>query len=117
MLLCGEVDKGAGRVVWLWSWVVFPVVWPTVDGLAPVLWAGGVTVGGGGLGPVLGLIVASVTGAAVCDLLGVARAVTRVWAVGLVEGVLSVVTREAVPRIFMVVCVVRVSEVDVVTAI
>ena len=71
MLLCGEVDKGAGRVVWLWSWVVFPVVWPTVDGLAPVLWAGGVTVGGGGLGPVLGLIVASVTGAAVCDLLGV----------------------------------------------
>lgn len=115
--MCGVVDNVAGRVVWLLSWVVFPVVWLTVDGLAPVLCAGGVTVDGGGLGPVLGLIVASVTGAAVCDLLGVARVVTRVWAVGLVEGVLSAVTREAVAGIFMVVCVVRVSEVDAVTAI
>lgn len=117
MLLCGEMDKVAGRVVWLLDWVVFPVVWLTVDGLVPVVWVDGVMVGGGELRAALGPIVASVTRVAVCELLGVARVVKRVWIIGLVEGVLFVVTREVVGRVFIVVRVLGVSELEVVAAI
>lgn len=114
--MCVEVDKVAGRVVWLLAWVVFPVVWLTVDELVPVVWTGGVLVGGSELGAALGPTVASVTGAAVCELLGVARVVTtKVWIIGLVDGVLFVVIREVV-RVFIVVCVVGVSELEVVAA-
>lgn len=116
MLLCGKADSVAGRMVWLLGWVVFPVVWLTVEGLFPVVWAGGVMVGGDELGPMLGPTVASVT-EVVCDLLGTARVVTRVWVIGLVDEVLFVVTREVVAGIFMVVWVVRVSELEVVKAI
>lgn len=122
--MCGEVDKVAGRVVWvvfpvvwLLGWVVFPVVWLAVDGLGLVVWAGGVMVGGSEPGAVLGPIVASVTGAAVCELLGVTRVVTGVWVLGLVDGVLFVVIREVVVRVFIVVCVVGVSELEVVAAV
>lgn len=61
MLLRGEVDKVGRRVVSLLGWVVFPVVWLTVAGLVPVVWAGGVMVGGGERRAALGPIVASVT--------------------------------------------------------
>lgn len=115
--MCGEVDKVAGRVVWLLGWVVFPAVWLTVDGLGLVVWAGGVMVGGSEPGAALGPMVASVTGAAVCELLGVARVVPRVWISGLVDGVLLVVIREVVVRVFIVVCVVGVSELEVVAAV
>lgn len=115
--MCGEEDKVAGRVVWLLGWVVFPVVWLAVDGLGLVVWAGEVMVEGSEPGAALGPIVASVTGAAVCELLGVARVVTRVWIWGLVDGVLFVVIREVVVRVFIVVCVVGVSELEVVAAV
>lgn len=115
--MCGEVDKVAGRVVWLLGWVVFPLVWLAVDGLGLSVWAGRVMVGGSEPGAVLGLIVASVTGAAVCELLGVARVVTGVWVFGLVDGVLFVVIREVVVRVFIVVSVVGVSELEVVAAV
>lgn len=62
MLLGGEVDKVGGRVVRLLGWVVFVVVWLTVAGLVPVVWAGGVMVVGGELRAALEPIVASVTG-------------------------------------------------------
>lgn len=109
--MCGEVDKVAGRVVWLLGWVVFPIVWLLVDGLVLVVCGGGVTEGGSEPGAALGLIVASVMGAAVCEVLGVAR----VCIIGLVDGVLLVVIREVVVRVFIVVCVV--SELEVVAAI
>lgn len=65
MLLGGEVDKVGGRVVRLLGWVVFLVVWLTVAGLVPVVWAGGVMVGGDELRAALEPIVASVTGVVV----------------------------------------------------
>lgn len=92
-------------------------MWLTVEGLGLVVWAGGVMVGGSEPGAVLGLIVVSVMGAAVCELLGVARLVTRVWIFGLVDRVLFVVIREVVVRVFIVVCVVGVSEVEFVAAV
>lgn len=113
MLLCGGVDKVAGRAVWFLGWVVFLVVWLTVDGLVPVIWAAGGMVVGDEPGAALGPIVASVTGAAVCELLGVTKVVTRVWVVRLVVGVLLVVTKEVVTRVFTVVCVVGGSELEV----
>lgn len=88
-----------------------------VDDLVPVVWAGGMMVGSSELRPALGLIAASVTGAAMCDVLGVARVVNRVWVVGLVDGVLFVAAREVAARVVMVVCVVRVSESVTVVAI
>lgn len=115
--MCGEVDKVAGRVVWLLGSVVFPVVWLTVDGLGLVVWAGGVMVAGSEPGAALGRIVASVMGAAVCELLGVARVVPRVWISGLVDGVLFVVIRKVVVRVVIVVCVVGVSELEVVAVV
>lgn len=60
---------------------------------------------------------ASVTGKVTCDLLGVARVVTRVWVVGVVGRVLFVVTGEVVARTSMVVFVVRVSELDVLATV
>lgn len=113
MLLSGGVDKVAGRAVWFLGWVVFLVVWLTVDGLVPVVWADGGKVVGGEPGAALGPIVASVREAAVCELLGVAKVVTRVWAVGLVVGVLFVVSKDVVTRVFTVVCVVGSSELEV----
>lgn len=77
MLLCVEVDKVAGRVVWLPKWVVFLVLWLRVEGLV-LVWANGVLVVGSEPGSALGPIVASVTGAAVFELLGVTMVVTRV---------------------------------------
>lgn len=59
------MDKVAGRVVCLLGWVAFPVVWLIVDGLVPVVWAGGLMVAGGELGAARGPIVVSVTGASV----------------------------------------------------
>lgn len=41
----------------------------------------------------------------------------RVWIIGLVDGVLLVVTGEVVVRVCIVVCVVGVSELEVVAAI
>lgn len=113
MLLCGGVDKVAGRAVWLLGWVVFLVVGLIVDGLVPVIWVTGGMVVGGEPGAALGPTVASVTGAAVCELLGVAKVVIRLWAVGLVVGVLFVVIKEVVPTVFAVVCVVGGSELEV----
>lgn len=72
---------------------------------------------GGGLGPTLRPTLASVTGKVTCDLLGVARVVTRVWVVGVVGRVLFVVTGEVVARTSMVVFVVRVSELDVLATV
>lgn len=65
MLLGGEVDKVGGRVVRLLGWVVFLVVWLTVAGLVPVVWVGGVMVGGDELRAALEPVVASVTGVVV----------------------------------------------------
>lgn len=62
MLLYGEVDKVAGKVVCLLGWVAFSVVWLIVDGLVPVVWAGGPMVAGGEPGAPLGPTVVSVTG-------------------------------------------------------
>jgi len=92
--------------------VLFPVVWLTVGGLVPVICAAGGTVVGGEPGAALGPIVTSVTGAAVWELLGVAKVVTRVWGVGLVVGVLFVAIKEVVTRDFTVVCVVGGSELE-----
>lgn len=115
--MCRELDNVAGRMVWLLGSVVFPVGWLTVDGLGLVVWAGGVTVGGSEPGAALGPMVASVTGAAMCELLGVARVVPRVWTSRLVDGVLLVVIREVVVGVFTVVCVVGVSELEVVAVV
>lgn len=73
MLLYGEVDNVAGRVVWLLGWVVSLVV-----GQFPVVWTGGVMVVGSEPGGTLGPMEASVPGAAVCELLGVGGIVTSV---------------------------------------
>lgn len=72
---------------------------------------------GGELGPILRPALASVTGKVTCDLLGVARVVTRVWVVGVVGRVLCVVTGEVVTRTSMVVFVVRVSGLDVLATV
>lgn len=112
MLLCGEVDNVAGRVVWLLGWVVFLVV-----GLFPVVWVGGVVVVGSEPGSGLEPVEASVPGAAVCELLSVAGVVTSVWPVGLVDGVLFTVTKVVVTRVFIVVCVIGSSELEVVAAL
>lgn len=72
---------------------------------------------GGELGPTLRPALASVTGKVTCDLLGVARVVTRVWVVGEVGRVLFVVTGEVVARTSMVVFVVRVSGLDVLATV
>lgn len=117
MLLCSGVNKVAGRVVWFLGWVVFLVVWLTVGGLVPVLWATGGMEVDSEPGAALGSIVASVMGAAVCELLGVAKVVTRVWVVGLVVGVLLVVIRDVVTRVLTVVCVVGGSELEVGAAV
>lgn len=53
---------------------------------------------GGELGPILRPALASVTGKVTCDLLGVARVVTRVWVAGMAGRVLCVVTGEVVTR-------------------
>lgn len=90
-------------------------MWLIVDGLVPVVWAGGLMVAGGDLGAALGPIVDSLTGAFVWELLGVARVVIRVRIIGLADGVPFVVTREV--RVVTVVCVVGVSELEVVAAI
>lgn len=68
-MLCGEVDKVAGRVVWLLSWVVFPVVWLAVVWPVSSGGAAGLMVTGGELGPILRPALASVTGKVTCDLL------------------------------------------------
>lgn len=116
------MDKVAGKVVWLLGGTVFPAVWLTVDGLVPVGWAGGGVVGGSEAEAALGPIVASVTGAAVWELLGVAWVVIMVWIVGLVARVLFAVAKVA--RVLFavvggcaVVCVAEVSESDVVAAV
>lgn len=72
---------------------------------------------GGEPGPALGPIVASVTGAVVCVLSGVARVVSRVLVIGLVDRVLFVVTREVAAAVFIVVCVTGVSGLTVVAAV
>lgn len=112
MLLCGEVDNIAGRVVWLLGWVVFLVV-----GLFPVVWAGGMMVVGSEPGAALEPMEASVPGAAVCELLGVAGVVSKVWTVVLVDGVLFIVSKEVVTRVLIVVCVIGGSELEVVAAL
>ena len=109
MLTCDEVDKVAGKVVWLLGGVVFPAVWLTVDGRG--------VVGGSETDAALGPIVASVTGAAVWELLGVAWVVITVWIVRFVAKVLFAVTKEVVVGGFDVVCVAEVSELEVVAAI
>lgn len=117
MLTCDDVDKVAGKVVWVLGGMVFPAVWLTVDGLVPVGRAVGGVVVGSEAEAALGPIVASVTGAAVWELLGAAWVVITTWIVGPVARVLFAVTKEVVVGGSAVVCVAEVSELEVVTAV